>query len=392
MKGTTYFLLKTGLFSIVLLFIACQNEKPHSAEIPIKKKENIIFVGTYTQKEAHVDGKGEGIYVFKFNSETGELTYQNKVTETINPSYLAPHPNQKYLYAVNEIGKGRGTISSFSIDSETNQLTFLNKISSEGNAPCYLDTDGNFVYVANYSTGNIGLFPIKINGELENAVSVLQHKKSQRKHPRQKKPHAHFFSRQPNTELAYAVDLGLDKVFTYEVDTINQGLILLSEQALQGESAGPRHLAWHPTGAWLYVINELNGTIEAFSKDKKEVALTHFQTISTLADSTETEAYSADIHITPNGKFLYGSNRGNFNNLAMYRINQQTGELTFLGNQSTKGKSPRNFVITPDGKFLLVANQDSDNIVTFKINQKTGILEDIGIETKVNTPVCLKFL
>lgn len=384
--------MKISTFSLLLLLVACQNEVSKKGDTSVKIKEQILFVGTYTQKEAHVNGKGEGIYVYKMDAKTGALTYQNKVTETINPSYLTLHPNQQYLYAVNEVGGGNGTVSTFSIEPNTYQLDFLNKVSSKGNAPCYINAVGDFVYVANYSSGNVGLFPIDKNGKLEEAVSVLHHGKSNSKHPRQRSSHAHFFAAKPNSQLAYAVDLGVDKIFTYQVDTLNQGLILLSEQSMTGEAAGARHLTWHPKQDWLYVINELNGTIEAFMKEPKTTELTHFQTIKTLMDSTAVGASSADIHVTPNGNFLYASNRGMHNNLAMYRINPKNGQLTFLGNQSTKGKSPRNFVIAADGQFLLVANQDSDNIVTFKINQETGILEDTGIETKVNTPVCLKFL
>jgi len=392
MKNTIYFFLKIGTFSLLLFLVACQNENLKKEKAPVNTKEHVLIVGTYTEKEAHVNGKGEGIYVYKFNAETGELTYQSKVTNTVNPSYLVPHPNRQYLYAVNEIGGEGGTVSAFSIEPTTYQLNLLNKVSSKGNAPCYIDTDGKFVYVANYSSGNVGLFPINKNGKLEEAVSVLNHGKSKSRHPRQTKSHAHFFAPKSNSQEAYAVDLGVDKIFTYQVDTTNQGLILLSEQSMKGNEVGARHLVWHPTKNWLYVINELNGTIEVFKQGLKVIELAHFQTIKTIADSTAVDASSADIHITPNGKFLYASNRGTYNNLAMYQINQKTGVLTFLGNQSTKGKSPRNFVIDSDGQFLLVANQDSDNIVIFKINQETGILEDTGIETKVNTPVCLKFL
>ena len=160
---------------------------------------------------------------------------------------------------------------------------------------------------------------------------------------------------------------------------------------MNGKNAGSRHLAWHPKQPWLYIINELNGTIEMVKMNPATKEMTHSQTISTLSNS-DSPASSADIHITPNGKFLYGTNRGEHNNIAMYQINENNGELTFLGNQSSKGRSPRNFVIAPDGKFLLVANQDSDNIVTFKINEETGRLEDTGLEVKVATPVCLKFL
>jgi 6-phosphogluconolactonase len=392
MKNTIFTLLKTALFSTLVLLISCQNETPKVTEIPEKIAENIVFVGTYTEKEPHVNGKAEGIYVYKMNPKTGELTYLNKVEERPNPSYLTVHPNQKFLYAVNETGEG--TVSAFSIEPETYQLKSLNQVSAKGKAPCYISTDakGKYAFTANYVTGNVGLFPIQEDGRVGEAVAVLNHEKSKSKHPRQEAAHAHFFAPKPNSDYAYAVDLGLDKIYQYQVDAKNGGLLLVGTTSMKGEDAGSRHLIWHPKKEWGYVINELNGTIEGFKQGEKATELTHFQTINTLADSTATNASCADIHITPNGKFLYGSNRGEYNSLAMYQINQQTGELTFLGNQSTKGKTPRNFVISKDGQFLLVANQDSDNIVTFKINQETGKLEDTGLEVKVMTPVCLQFL
>ncbi|MFT4760892.1 MAG: 6-phosphogluconolactonase [Paraglaciecola sp.] len=395
MKNMTITILKTALFSTLLLLFSCQNEGKKSTKVSEVTKETIIFVGTYTEKEPHVDGKAEGIYVYKMNAETGELTYQSKVTETINPSYLVPHPNRQFLYAVNEIGGGQqGTVSAFSIEPETYQLTLLNKVAAKGKAPCYISTDatGDFAFTANYATGNVGLFPIQENGRIGEAISVLNHENSTSKHARQEGPHAHFFAPKPNSEYAYAVDLGLDKIFQYQIDSENGGLLPVGATSMQGENAGSRHLTWHPKEDWIYVINELNGMIEGFKQEGNLAKLTHFQTISTLSDSTATNAACADIHMTPNGQFLYGSNRGKHNSIAMYQINQKNGELTFLGNQSTKGKTPRNFIISKDGQFLLVANQDSDNIVTFKINQKTGMLEDTGLEVAVMTPVCLKFL
>lgn len=395
MKNTNYnnFLLKSSFLFAVFCFDSCRNESAKSDGFSGDTETEILFVGTYTQKEPHVDGKGEGIYVLEYNSVTGALSPKNKVTGTVNPSYLTPHPNGQFLYAVNEIGNATGTVSAFSVDPKTHQLSFLNKVSANGKAPCYIDVDdeGKFLHIANYVTGNVALLPIKNNGEVAEAVAVLQHQPSNSEHPRQETPHAHFFSPKRNSNLAYAVDLGLDKIFTYQIDTVNQGVLQIDEQPLKEKAVGGRHLAWHPKYDWMYVIGELNGTVEAFRKVPNNTKFTHFQTIRTLTDSTASNASSADIHITPNGKFLYASNRGNYNNLAMYRINQQNGKLTFLGTQPTKGKSPRNFVIAPDGKFLLVANQDSDNIVTFKINSETGILEDIGLEIMVKTPVCLKF-
>lgn len=390
MKYSTQFLLNTLLF---LILFSCQNTDNQTNESPPKKEEHIIFIGTYTEKEPHVDGKGEGIYVYKMDKQTGALSYLHKAIGIENPSYLTPHPNGEYLYAASEISGKEGSISAFAIDQNSYNLKLLNKVSSRGIAPCYISTNeaGKAAFVANYVTGNVGMLPILENGQIEEAVAVINHEKSKSNHPRQKKPHAHFFAPDPDGQLAYAVDLGLDKVFAYYIDTINGGLLPAKQYAMTSEFAGSRHLTWHPQQPWMYIVNELNSRIEGFQKTDTLAEFAHFQTISTLPEGGKNGS-SADIHITPNGRFLYASNRGNHNNLAMYQIDQNTGQLTLIGHQSTKGKAPRNFLITPDGQFLLAANQDSDNIVTFKINQETGRLEDTGLEVTVPTPVCLKMV
>ena len=388
MKKIIIFLLPS-----ILLLLSCQadegNQKPKSDS----EKKTVVFIGTYTQKEGHVDGKAEGIYVYELDAATGQLNYKSTMSGISNPSFLTVHPNGQFVYAVNEYGDRAGTVTALRFDAENNQLSLLNTTSSRGKAPCYISTDANgeFAFVANYSTGNICLLAIQENGSLGDAISAINHPYSKLQHSRQEAAHAHYFAPDLKGQYAYALDLGADKVFIYQVDTLNRGLVSVGEQKMMGEAAGPRHLSWHPQREWVYIVNELNGTIEAYKKENKKPQLIHFQTISTISDSTGTNASCADIHITPNGKFLYASNRGAHNNLAMYRIDEKNGTLIFIGHQSTHGKTPRNFRITPDGKFLLVANQDSDNIVTFKINPQTGVLEETGIQTSVKTPVCLRY-
>ena len=350
-----------------------------------------LFVGTYTRKEGHVDGKAAGIYWMEMNGATGELKMISTFEGAINPSYLTLHPNGKFLYAVNEHGGvgdfGKGTVSAFSIDHQNKKLHLLNIVSAEGIAPCYISIDDKqeAVLVANYVTGNVLALPIKTDGSLEKAVATAQHK-GKGSHPRQEAPHAHMITQGPDGGI-FAVDLGVDKIFSYQ---LKNGILEKMAETNTEPEAGPRHLAFHPNKKWVYVLGELNGKIEAFHFSKTNQPLKQFQSISTTKDGPHKEAACADIHIHPSGKFLYASNRGNFNNIAMYAIHPENGTLHFLGTQSTKGAVPRNFVIDPTGKFLLVANQNSNNIVTFKINQQTGILEDTGLEAKVWTPVCLK--
>jgi len=392
----TRFNLILFYFSFVFLVVltSCQNNSNQPQKEPTILKETIFFVGTYTEKEAHVHGKADGIYVCKMDDKTGKLTYLSTAPDVINPSYLTVHPTGQFLYAVNEIGNPEGFISSFKIDSESYELTFLNKVSANGKAPCYISMDqsGQYVLVANYVTGNVVMLPIASDGKLGEAVAAIPHE-GKGTHPRQEAPHVHFIAETPQSNgFAYAVDLGIDQIKRYQIDAKNGGLLSAGTVFLTNKEAGSRHLAWHPSGRWMYVINELDGTIEAFEqKQNKDSLLTSIQVIPTLPEQSKA-ASCADIHLTPNGQFLYATNRGEFNNIAMYRVNANTGQLTFLGNQSTKGKTPRNFIISKDGQFLLVANQDSDTIVTFKINQETGVLEDIGLELGIKTPVCLQFL
>ncbi len=387
--------------SIIFLAISCSiNPENATGDKHYSEKELFntkayypLFVGTYTRKEGHVDGKATGIYWMQMDTTTGKLKRVASFEGTINPSYLTLHPNGKFLYVVNEHGGAgefdQGTVSTFSIDRANKKLNLLNIVSAGGVAPCYisLDNKNQVALVANYVTGNVSVLPIKVEGSLAGASSIIQHE-GKGNHPRQEAPHAHMIVQGPDATIL-AVDLGADKIFSYQLK--NGALEKLAETTTEPE-AGPRHLAFHPNEKWIYVLGELNGKVEAFNFFKADQPLKRFQTISTTESRTNAAAACADIHVHPDGRFLYASNRGDFNSIAMYAIHPKNGRLQFLGTQSTKGTTPRNFVIDPTGKFLLVANQDSDNIVTFKINQTTGLLEDTGLELEVFTPVCLKFL
>jgi len=357
----------------------------------------ILYIGTYTEKEAHVTGKATGIYIYEMNAESGQLSLVDSSPATTNPSYLAVHSGKNLLYAVNETGSGSsnssGNVSAFHIRDGGRKLELINSVSSVGSYPCYISIDNTARYAmaANYGSGTVALFPINADGSLKEATSVDQHT-GRGQTGRQESAHAHMIIPSPDSIHVYACDLGTDKVYCYSVDTLNSTLISSGPAYKTIPGAGPRHLTFHPERNIAYIVNELNGTIEAVKIDSLSGSMKRFQVISTKPLTKSRDASCADIHITPSGKYLYASNRGEINNIAMYSVNPETGELDLTGHQQVKGITPRSFAIDPSGNFLLVANQDSDNIITFRIDQDTGRLIDTGFEVIVPTPVCLKFL
>ena len=392
------------LMAVTIILSACstnsQNEATEIKEPAVVEQQQetkqLVVIGTYTQKEGHVDGKADGIYLYEFDVETGGLERVSTSPPIVNPSYLTVHPTNDWVYAVSETGgsgeKEFGTVQSFRLNRKNKSLTAINTVSSQGKFPCYVSVDpsGKFAMVANYG-GGIALLPIESNGALQEASSTVYHS-GKGPTPRQEAPHAHMIVPGPDEEYIYAVDLGTDMVYSYTIDEASKKFVAAGKAATMQPGAGPRHLTFHPMNDWAYLVNELNGTISAFKVTPGTGAFEHFQTISTLPEGTNGPAGCADIHVHPSGKFLYASNRGEVNNIAMYAIDETTGQLQLLGHQPSLGKTPRNFVIHPNGQFLLVANQDSGNVVTFRIDENTGMLQETGINTQIPTPVCLKFV
>jgi 6-phosphogluconolactonase len=357
----------------------------------------MLYIGTYTEDESNIQRKATGIYIYELDMTSGKLNFIGASPATTNPSYIDISPGGNWLYAVNETGSNvagsSGSISAFRLIDHGKGLEFINKVSSAGNYPCYIQVDksGKYVMTANYGSGTVAMFPIEANGSLGYAVAVDQHI-GKGPTSRQESAHAHMIMVSRDNRFAYSCDLGTDRIYIYRLDTDNGKLVREGNDHITSPGSGPRHLALHPFKNFAYVANELNGTIACMKIDTLTGALDRFQTISTLAKGNGLQASCADIHITPSGNYLYATNRGQFNNIAMYSISSKTGELTLIGHQSSKGKTPRNFIIDRTGSYLLVANQDSDNVVTFRINPETGKLIDIGIEVYVPTPVCLRFL
>jgi 6-phosphogluconolactonase len=350
-----------------------------------------FFVGTYTS------GKSEGIYSYSLNLESGELTHISTTKNVKDPSYLAIAPNRRRLYAVNELeefgGKKSGALSAFDIDQRTGGLRLLNQQPSLGGAPCYVvvDRTSRFLLVANYFGGNVAVLPIRRDGSLGEATDLKQDSGSSINAERQAGPHAHCIVLDPTNRFAYLCDLGTDKIMIFKFDARLGKLIPAKTPWAQVKAGGgPRHLTFHPRADYAYVINELHATVTAFARDRVRGGLNELQTIATLPSDFTGANTSADIHVSPNGRFLYCSNRGH-DSIAAFEIDERNGKLSFIAHESSSGKTPRNFVIDPTGAFLLAANQNSNNIVSFRLDGKTGRLSATGHVAEVPAPVCLKF-
>lgn len=353
--------------------------------------ELLVYVGTYTS------GESQGIYIYRMDPATGELKPVGSI-KADNPSYLAIGAGRRFLYAVNEVtefaGKSGGAVSAFSINQKTGALRFENQQPSLGGAPCYISVDrkDRFVLVANYVGGNIAVLPLQRDGRLGVAVDVEQHNGSGANPERQERPHAHSFILDPADRFAFAADLGTDKIMVYRFDQRSGNLAPNSPPWAQVKAgAGPRHLVFHPARGYVYVINELDSTVTAFSYDEVRGRLSEIQTVSAVPAGFSGENSCADIHLSPSGKFLYGSNRGH-NSIVVFKIDENTGRLAHVEHVPTGGKTPRNFCIDPVGNFLLAANQKSNTIVTFRIDPLSGRLRPTNRITEVPSPVCLKMI
>ncbi len=351
----------------------------------------IVYVGTYTA------GTGsEGIYAYRFDRATGALEFTGHTGKVQNPSFLAIHPDGRHLYAACEVGnvqgKPGGRVAAFATDPKTGALTLLNQETSAGAAPCYISLDqaGKHTLVANYSSGSVGVLPIREDGSLAPPSDVVQHVGSGAHPKRQEGPHAHCITMDPGQRFVFAVDLGIDKVMIYRLDPA-AGKLAPNDPPFAPfhAGAGPRHIAFQPDGKQAFVVNELDSTITRCTYDAATGALKPVQTLSTLPDGFAGKNTCADVHVHPSGKFVYASNRGH-NSIALFAIGPD-GALTPTGHTLTGGKEPRGFAIDPAGEFLLAANQNSGTLVSFRIDARTGGLTPTGHSVSVPKPVCIKF-
>ncbi|HXZ32068.1 MAG TPA: lactonase family protein [Terriglobales bacterium] len=392
--------IRQNLTRILTLLVVLSSLTVFSATPAAKKGEYILFVGTYTEEGS----KSKGIYAYNYDAKTGKVTPLGLAAETTNPSWVRISPNGRFLYAVNEIAnyKGRksGGLSAFSIDRDkdgrpTGKLTFLNEVPTQGADPCYVTVDrtGKYAMVANYTGGSLIVFRIHDDGSLGNPSAFMEHTGHGPNLQRQRSAHVHSADLSPDNRFAYVDDLGIDGLLVYQFDA-SKGVIAAnsSNYATFDPGSGPRHFALHPSGKFAYVVSEMQGTVTAFSNDPATGTLQRLQTISTLPKDFKGEIEDAEVEIHPSGKFLYASNRGDGNSIAVFTIDAEKGTLTPVEYTPTGGKTPRTFEIDPTGTLLFAANQQSDNIVVFKIDKKKGRLTPTGQALDVASPTCVKFL
>jgi len=359
-----------------------------------KPGKYLFYVGTYTEEGS----KSKGIYAYRYDAATGQVTPLGLAVETTNPSFVAPSPNGKYLYAVNEVGNYKGPnsggVSAFSIDHATGKLTFLNEVASRGADPCYIivDKSGKYVLVANYTGGSVAVFPVLADGKLGEASAFVQHTGHGTDPKRQEAPHAHSIDLSRDNRFAMVDDLGLDELLVYKFDGARGTLTPNNPPFAKVEAgAGPRHFVLRPDGKFAYVVAEMGHTVTVFSNDAASGILQPIQTVPTLPKDFKGRNDDAEIQMHPSGKFLYASNRGE-DTIVIYAIDGAKGTLTQVASVPTGGKEPRSFEIDPTGSLLFAENQKSDNVAVFKIDQKTGNLTPTGKVLDVASPVCLKFL
>ncbi|MFD1095994.1 lactonase family protein [Salegentibacter chungangensis] len=371
--------------ALVLSSIVSCGQKTKRSESGKEIGTKAVYIGTYTKKEGHVDGKAEGIYLMQQNSETGALKILRTVAEVVNPSFVKVSPDNKNLYAVSELGPGdaeSGFIYSFSI-AEDNSLKELSKLPTGAFAPCHIGIDktGKYIFVSNYVGGVVMMYERKDDGSLKTLQKIsLEGDNS----------HAHSVSVSSNNKQAYVADLGSDKIWIFDLDEKKNKLVPHKQKFVElEEGAGPRHFSFGKNNEYAYSINELNNSVTVY-KIRENGGLEIIQNISSLPADFSGESAAADIHLHPSGKYLYVSNRGH-NSIASFSVEKNSGKLRALEYNSTKGKAPRNFAISPDGNYLYAANQDSGNITTYKIDNSNGTLRVLDEPVKVKTPVCIEF-
>ncbi|MGN6530679.1 MAG: lactonase family protein [Ginsengibacter sp.] len=375
--NTKFSFLKISIaFFFLFFFISCSAQKYY------------LFVGTYTNTDS------KGIYIYDFDSQTGQATWVSNTDSVTNPSYLTISKNQKYVYAVNETnGLNPGRVTAYSFDKKNGTLHFLNTTASGGDDPCYISTtsDNKWLAVANYTSGTATVFPINKNGTVA-PYSQIIYDSVYKNAGDDSKAHVHETVFSPDEKYLLMPDLGLDEVITYQFDpAIKQPLILSSATFTKSQKgSGPRHLVFSSDKKFVYLLHEMGGTVTAYNYNHGK--LSQIQDIPAFPDGFNGKKDGAEICISPDGKFLYASLRGDLNSIAIFSIDQVSGKLTLKASQSTFGKGPRNFIIDPTGNYLLAANQDSRNIVIFKRDKETGLLTKTDKEIEVPRPVCLQMI
>ena len=356
------------------------------------KKDNRYYhllVGTYTS------GKSEGIYVYRFDSKTGEVSHEHTAKGVENPSFVTLSPNEEFAYAVKEVsGDKAGAVNAFRFNKTTGELEFINQQPSGGGDPCYLTTDkeGRHLFIGNYTGGSLSVLPIQADGSLGAPLQTIEHQGSSINKNRQEKAHVHSTVFTPDQEYLFVGDLGSDKVFAYAYNPQAEKPLAPADEPFTSVTpgTGPRHLIFDESGRHAYLVQELTAEISVF--EHQEGKLNRIQTVPMTEKDFKGDISAAEVRFSPDGKFLYASNRGDANQIVIYKVNQKNGQLSFVDRHSSGGKIPRNFLIDPSGKFLLAAHQNSDNIVLFNRDTKTGKISPTGKEIEVGNPVYLKMV
>lgn len=363
------------------------------ATLPLSAAQHLLYVGTYTGP------KSEGIYAFRYDEATGKAVSLGLAAKSSNPSFLAIHPNGRFLYAVNETeqwqGKPGGFVTAFAIDTATGKLRELNQQSTMGGSPCHLSVDptGHQVLVANYGGGSVASLPIQADGGLGAHNFFSQHTGGSVNPARQKEPHAHSVNLSPDHRFAFVADLGTDRIHAYAFDPA-RGLTAaqptLDTRLTPG--SGPRHFSFSPDGHHAYVINEMTCTVTAFRYEAASGRLSEVGSVPTVPAGTDMNGVStAEVRVHPSGKFVFGSNRGH-DSIAVFARDTASGKLTPVEVHKIGGQTPRNFTLDPSGRFLLAAGQNSHDIRSFKIDPKSGKLTSTDQRWEVGSPVCLRFV
>ena len=361
-----------------------------------------VFVGTYSQDILFgtgetLRGKGLGIYLYRFDQDSGLLEHIHTNEGIANPSFLVISPDTDCLYAVNELkeyrGEASGSVSAYRVNKETDSLSYLNSQPTYGTDPCHvaINAAGTHILVANFSSGSMSMYPLNDDGSIGHVSAFRQHKGRSVDENRQAGPHAHAVVLSPDNRFLFVPDLGMDMVVVYAVDFERGSLAVRDDLAVRSrQGAGPRFISFHKNRRFAYVINELDSTICSYDYRADEGRLTQTGCLSTLPDDFTGESTCADLHISPSGRFLYGSNRGH-DSIVCCHIDRESGALTVIGHTSTGGRCPRDFALDPRGRFLFAANQDTDSIFVFSIDEDAGnLIGEVG-HVDVPTPVCIEF-
>lgn len=356
--------------------------------MPNSQQRLLLFVGSYA------DAANSGVYVYELDQSNEKFHRLHEVSGLKNPTFLNVDAEKKKLYSISEntdADGGRvGEVVSFSIDTDSGSLTEENRISSIKPSTCHIQRDFNnkYLIVSGYHGGNVGLIKLDEQGQLIQLTDEKQHEGHGPNAERQDRAHTHSAQFSPDNRFALVADLGIDEIIVYRLDTEGDQLVRQGE-GKTAPGAGPRHVAFHPNGQYLYSINEVDSTITLFDYVKESGSLTSRQTVPTLPEDYKGENTTAEIVISRDGRFLYGSNRGH-DSIVQYAIDQNDGTLTFVERLSTEGGHPRHFALTPGGDFLIAANRDSDHLVLFRVNSDTGRLQFTGHTAEVSKPVCIQ--